>query len=126
MEQIFTVGDETNHGEIKSFYIEGVDMYARCQRGTFNLKELEHRPQPQQESKIKDQIVIDLQEMRKDKSGGSYYYSWQANIAVAFQDAYREEFGDSPRMRHIIHDVSNNAAKRFLDQLIHIPSDETI
>ena len=130
--EVFSVKDDTQFGIIKSFrlYEESGIMEVHFEDGSgTSFQSIEHKiskPQPQQESKIKDQIVIDLQEMRKDKSGGSYYYSWQANIAVAFQDAYREEFGDSPRMRHIIHEVSNNAAKRFLDQLIHIPSDETI
>lgn len=63
-------------------------------------------------------------EMRKDKTEGSYYYSWQANIAMAFYDEVRdylkgnlfdEAFGDDS-----LHTVANNSAKRVLDLLIHV------
>jgi len=54
-----------------------------------------------------------IEELRKDKSEGSYYYSWQANIAVAMQDAY-DDAGDKTD----IHKISNDGAKRFLDLLI--------
>lgn len=64
------------------------------------------------------------EELEKDKSEGSYYYSWQANIAMAFQDEYRKEFGDSPKMRVFMHEVSNNAAKNFLNMLCHRPTPE--
>ena len=54
-----------------------------------------------------------LSELRKDKSNGSYYYSWQANIAVAMQDAFSDAEDKTD-----IHAISNNGAKRFLDLLI--------
>ena len=54
-----------------------------------------------------------VEELRKDKSNGSYYYSWQANIAVAMQDAY----GDAEDKTDI-HKISNDGAKRFLELLI--------
>lgn len=54
-----------------------------------------------------------IEELRKDKSEGSYYYSWQANIAVAMQDAY--EYAED---KTNIHAISNEGAKRFLDLLI--------
>ena len=50
-----------------------------------------------------------IQELRKDKEPGSYYYSWQSNIAMAIYDS----FGDIENK----HELCNVAAKRFLDQL---------
>ena len=51
-----------------------------------------------------------LKGLRMDKSEGSFYHAWQANIAVAMQDAYgyAEDKTD-------IHKISNDGAKRFLD-----------
>lgn len=66
------------------------------------------------------------EELEKDKSEGSYYYAWQANIAMAFQDEYRKELGDSPKMRVFIHEISNAAAKRFLDSLCYRPEPMSI
>lgn len=65
--------------------------------------------------KLDDGVGIEklLRELRKDKTEGSYYYSWQANIAVAMQDAYRDAEDKSD-----IHKISNEGAKRFLDLLI--------
>lgn len=54
-----------------------------------------------------------IEELREDKSEGSYYYSWQANIAVAMQDAYKEAEDKTD-----IHKISNDGAKRFLELLI--------
>lgn len=45
-EQIFTVGDDTNHGVIKSFKIIDNSMYAYCTRGLFSLSELEKVKEP--------------------------------------------------------------------------------
>ena len=42
-----------------------------------------------------------------------FYYSWQANIAVAMQDAYSDA-----EDKKDIHKISNDGAKRFLDLLI--------
>jgi uncharacterized protein YukE len=57
--------------------------------------------------------------LSEDKSEGSYYYSWQANIAMAFKDEY-ERFNPNMRdgNREILHRIANNAAKNFLDLLI--------
>jgi hypothetical protein len=46
-------------------------------------------------------------ELRADKSPGSWYYSWQSNIACAIMD--NSEIG---------HDEANEIAKKFLDNLI--------
>lgn len=61
-----------------------------------------------------------LDELRADKSEGSYYYTWQANIAVAMQDAFADAEDKTD-----IHKISNDGAKRFLDLLIRLP-DKTI
>lgn len=47
------------------------------------------------------------------KEDFSYYYSWQANIAMAFQDEFRKEC-----LHKGLHEISNNAAKRFLELLM--------
>ena len=54
-----------------------------------------------------------IKELKKDKSEGSYYYSWQANIAVAMQDAY-----NNAEDKTNIHHISNEGAKNFLELLI--------
>jgi len=64
------------------------------------------------EKGIVDELITEL---RKDKSNGSYYYSWQANIAVAMQDAY-----DRAEDKNDIHKISNDGAKAFLDLLIRL------
>lgn len=66
-------------------------------------------------------------ELKKDKSPGSYYHTWQANIAMAIYDEFtEEEFGT----RIDIHKdqlitVANQAAKRFLDNLISVSQSPT-
>lgn len=72
----------------------------------------------------RDVVVLDLKEMRENKEGGSTYYAWQANIAMAFFDEY---FDHAARAYHahsmeFIHEIANKAAKRFLDLLIR-PND---
>lgn len=63
-------------------------------------------------------VEVITREMEKDKSEGSYYYSWQANIAMAFKDEWSRRIapGAIP-MGEDIHNVSNQAAKNFLDLL---------
>ena len=47
------------------------------------------------------------------KNDEAYYYSWQTNIAMAFQDEFMKYH------RHQgTHEISNNAAKVFLGNLI--------
>ena len=52
----------------------------------------------------------------ESKAAGSYYYSWQANIAMAFMDALPSDLRDN--YYDDMHEVANTAAKRFLDTLI--------
>lgn len=63
-----------------------------------------------------------VEELNKDKSEGSYYYSWQANIAMAFYDIYNFEERRYNSVCHTsdeLHKLSNKAAKRFLEQLTY-------
>jgi hypothetical protein len=60
--------------------------------------------------------------LKKDKD---YYEVWKANIAMAFKDEYTEQSYnvDNARLEGFlteidIHELSNNAAERFLKQLI--------
>jgi hypothetical protein len=59
------------------------------------------------ESDYSEYIKVVTGTIKKDEE---YYYSWQANIAVCFQDLL-------PNVENI-HDISNNAAKNFLNVLI--------
>ena len=74
--------------------------------------------------KLEKAINILIEELRKDQSEGSYYYSWQANIAVSFQDEFWRSFAEKDDELFMkidssfIHTISNNAAKNFLDLLI--------
>ncbi len=56
---------------------------------------------------IKRAIKKITKEMRKDKTEGSYYYSWQANIACSIMDNTKAT-----------HKEANKAAKAFLNTLI--------
>lgn len=62
--------------------------------------------------------------MLEDKSEGSYYYSWQANIAMAFQDEWNRHDENKYCKSEHLHMVANNAAKNFLDLLCAKPMTE--
>lgn len=61
-----------------------------------------------------------IKELKEDPQ---YYYSWQANIAMAFKDAYDwewknlNEFREGVPEKPSIHKVANDAAKNFLNLL---------
>lgn len=42
--EIFTNGDDTNHGVIKEFIISDFELYAQCERGQFNINEIKGVP----------------------------------------------------------------------------------
>lgn len=67
-------------------------------------------------SKTNKSIIGKLvKELRKDQSEGSYYHSWKASIAMAFID----EVNSVPDVfKNDLHNNANNAADRFLQQLI--------
>lgn len=66
-------------------------------------------------SKRKLEIVIDILRAAL-KEDPEYYDVWKANIAVAFQDEYQKTIASQPQ-EDWVHKLSNDAAKRFLDQL---------
>jgi len=65
-------------------------------------------------------LLIDA--LKEDKEPGSYYYSWQSNIACAIMDTMLNlkycGFKDQMSNMENIHDLANDAAKRFLENLI--------
>jgi len=67
---------------------------------------------------LKEAVDRLVYELKKD---ASYRYGWQANIAMSFQDNFRWFFEKRkekmPASEHL-HEISNNAAKYFLDLLI--------
>ena len=50
------------------------------------------------------------------------YYSYQANIAMAFKDEFHRQAGQPGEVKHVnsddIHEIANQAAKNFLNLLI--------
>lgn len=71
--------------------------------------------------KITKAIKVITEELEKDKSPGSYYHTWQANIAMAFYDELCiYEFGsrvDIEKSEMAL--LCNRAANRFLNLLIN-------
>jgi len=61
-------------------------------------------------SKIEKAMEVIVNELKKDKSEGSYYFAWQSNIACAIMDTMPE--GEK------LHSLANESAKRFLENLI--------
>jgi len=59
-------------------------------------------------SELKKAIDILVKHLSEDDG---YFYSWQANIAVNFQDYFKS--------KETLHEDSNNAAKNFLNTLIN-------
>ena len=69
------------------------------------------------EPTLQEAIKVLQKHLREDKSEGSYYHSWQANIAMAFQDEVcinPAHFADEYDFK----EISNKAAKNFLNNLI--------
>jgi hypothetical protein len=69
------------------------------------------------EKKLSESIDALVTELQKDKSEGSYYYAWQSNIAMAFFDQFLNDHEGLLTTRQL-HEVSNKAAKRFLEAFI--------
>ena len=63
-----------------------------------------------EEQSITQVIQTLIKALKEDKSEGSYFYSWQANIACAIMDTMPE--------KENIHALANESARRFLDILI--------
>lgn len=62
---------------------------------------------------LSDAISRVCQEIKNDKD---YRISWEANIAMAFKDAF--DFSGHKHDNEVVHKVANKAAAAFLDQLI--------
>ena len=63
---------------------------------------------------VEEALKVLQKALREDgKEPGSYYYSWQANIAVCIQDVWNEK---KPFVN--MYEISNEGAKRFLDLLL--------
>lgn len=73
------------------------------------------------ENNLSQSVSALVSELSKDKSEGSYYYSWQANIAMCMLDQIVDEklLVPGSRLYVYFHEAANNGAKRFLDQLCH-------
>jgi hypothetical protein len=73
------------------------------------------------DNNLSQSVTTLVSELAKDKSEGSYYYSWQANIAMNILDQMVDEKLLIPGSRLYVHfhEAANNGAKRFLDQLCH-------
>lgn len=72
------------------------------------------------DTKLKNAIKTLCAALEEDKSEGSYYYSWQANIAMAFMDETdrrQMNFGKGLDWKEKLHEAANQAAKNFLDNL---------
>ena len=69
-------------------------------------------------NKLKEAVEVLCNALKEDPS---YYISWQANIAMAFQDVYWDTYDLSKsngEARITVHKIANEAAKDFLDLLI--------
>jgi len=62
-------------------------------------------------SEISDAVETLVKALEKDEN---FYYSYQANIAMAFQDEYHRST-KRYKNRHEVHRIANNAAKHFLN-----------
>ena len=77
------------------------------------------------ESDIPNAVGALIKALSEDKSEGSYYYSWQANIAMAFKDEWERYDEKGYCKKEHLHMVANNAAKNFLNMLCHKSEVET-
>lgn len=68
---------------------------------------------------VKGQSVADAMKVVIEalKTDPEYYYSWQANIAMAFQDEFHRHGLIDPPSNEELHTIANTAAKEFLDIL---------
>lgn len=62
---------------------------------------------------LSDAINRVCEEIKNDKG---YRISWEANIAMAFKDAFN--FSGHKHDAKVVHEVANKASAAFLDQLI--------
>lgn len=70
---------------------------------------------------LKEAIEVLCNALREDKSEGSYYYSWQANIAMSILDEYNRQSKDmdyEEKRSLDMYKICNEGAKNFLNLLI--------
>lgn len=70
---------------------------------------------------LKDEVSVPMavdRLIQALKADEGYFMSWQANIAVQFQDEFTRVLPDKPISFDVIHEISNIAAKNFLNMLI--------
>lgn len=67
-------------------------------------------------SKISEAVKVLTEELSRDEG---YFYSWEANIAMAFKDEWNwhVEKQGYPYTKEHIHEIANKAANNFLNQL---------
>lgn len=66
---------------------------------------------------LQEAIEVLCNALREDKSEGSYYYSWQANIAMCMYDSFDGSEIDLIGDKNLL-DICNKGAKTFLNLLI--------
>jgi hypothetical protein len=68
---------------------------------------------------VKDAMKVICSALAENCLPGSYYHSWQCNIAMAFYDEYQKQAGGSGELSQPeIHRIANKAAQNFLNLLI--------
>lgn len=88
----------------------------------FNLFNKKNEQPEQVETTIEQAVKTIAKELRADKNPGSYYHSWQSNIAMAINDEMEDFSASKGGRTHIYNnrlEIANAAAKRFLDLLIY-------
>lgn len=67
-------------------------------------------------SEISEAIKVLTESLKKDEG---YFYSWKANIAMAFKDEWSRQASASglPCTPEHIHEIANKSANNFLKQL---------
>lgn len=68
--------------------------------------------------KLKEAVSVLVTELNADKSEGSYYHTWQANIAMCFFDECKEQ--GSQMESSALAKLCNDGAKRFLEHLCYV------
>lgn len=69
--------------------------------------------------KLAEAVKVLQEELAKDKEPGSYYGSWQANIAQCMMSEFQSGIGASLSIdTDILHKIVNEGVKNFLDLFI--------
>lgn len=79
---------------------------------------LEPAQNPAAETELSKAVKLLAKSLKEDPG---YFESWQANIAVQFQDEWAKYFSEADENKKIIGVISNQAAENFLNLLIAQP-----